>query len=342
MIASRKFEEFQIHETIGSGTVGSVDRATDLTNTRDVALKLLLPSVSDDPLILARFERETLILEKLSHPHIVEYFGGGKAGKQLFYAMELVTGGSLKQVLAEDGRLSWREVAGIAVQVCSALQHAHNHGIIHRDLKPANLLFTPEGDVKLSDFGIALDANATSITQEGLTVGSYYYMPPEQIHGERAMTGQADLYALGCVLFESLTGGPPFPGENFAQIFEQHLRRSPPHARESEPTCPAKVDELLVQLMAKSPEDRPFNARSVQAVFMQILEPGSHAQSEDVGPSVEDVAASSVLNESRAALSQRIQDQRERPRYDDVSWSAMAILGVVMVAVIAVGWWLAT
>ena len=357
MIMSRNIEEFDLHETIGSGTVGSTHRATDLTNQREVALKILLPSVSDDQLILARFERETLILEKLCHPHIVTYYGAGTTGKQLFYAMELVTGGSLKQVLAQDRRLPWQEVAVMAVQICSALQHAHNYGIIHRDVKPANLLFTPQGDIKLSDFGIALDANAKSITQEGLTVGSYLYMPPEQIHGERVMTGHADLYALGCVLFESITGCPPYPGENFAQIFEQHLHRDAPHACERQLDVPAAVDKILVHLMAKKPEQRPFNARAVQATFMRILESTTDlisTLSPGIGKTAAvpdhdnqtndaiDVAASDALNEGRTALGHRIQSQMQRPRYEDVSWRAMMVMGTVILGLVFVGWWLAT
>ena len=130
----RRIEEFELGDTLGVGTVGTIYRAHDRVNDCEVAVKLLLPAVSGDELIKARFGREMIILEQLSHPNIVQCYGGGRVDNQLFYAMELVEGGTLKEVLQQTGRLTWREAATCAIQICSALQHAHNHGIIHRDL----------------------------------------------------------------------------------------------------------------------------------------------------------------------------------------------------------------
>ena len=346
MNGQRKFEEFQIRESIGVGTVGTIYEAEDLVAGQTVALKVLLPAVSSDPLISARFQREMLILEKLSHPNIVRYYGGGKYGQQFFYAMELLPGGSLKQMLTQSGRLSWREAATMGAQVCSALQHAHNYGIIHRDLKPANLLFTSEGVVKLSDFGIARDVNATDITSEGLTVGSYYYMPPEQIHGERHVTGQADLYAFGCVLFEALTASPPYPGDNFAQIFQQHLHSCPPSVRQLEPGCPEEIDPLIQQLLAKRPADRPFNARAVQGCLLESLQDeqaSEHAVagalSETVYLTEDDVPASQAISQSLESIGRRI--ERMNNRRTDVSWPAVSLLFAIATLVALAAWYFA-
>ncbi len=338
-MAKRWLEEFELHESIGVGTVGAIYRATDLPHGQDVALKILHPTVSDDKLISARFAREMMILEKLSHPHIVRYFGGGREKKQLFYTMELVSGGSLKELLARDERLPWREVATIAVQICSALQHAHNHGIIHRDLKPANLLFTEEGEVKLCDFGIARDANAKTITADGLTVGSYYYMPPEQIQGEQAVTGQADLYALGCVLFEMLAGRPPYQGDNFAQIFEQHLHSAPPRVSDFELSCPQQFDEVIGRLLEKSPQDRPFNARNVQGTIMEILDPTPARATSLAASNEEDVPASTVVEQGRQAVSERLSHAHLANDYQSVSWKSMAAIFFVIVLLICAAWY---
>jgi len=325
----RQFDDFEIHETIGVGTVGTIYRATDLTNDRLVALKVLLPSVSEDEVISARFEREMHILEKLSHRNIVKYYGGGRQDKQLFFAMELVEGGTLKDLLSDTGRLNWREVAACGVQICSALQHAHNYGIIHRDLKPSNLLFGTDAALKLTDFGIARDTHAADITDAGLTVGTYSYMSPEQITGDKMVTGKLDLYALGCLLYEMLTGCPPYPGDNFAQIFEQHLRSEPPDARAMAPDCPEPMVQLVQRLMAKDPEQRPFNARSAQAELLQLLGESAEGVDEE-----DDVAAAAAIDQTRATLAKRIGRAKKLRDARQVSWTPLAILLLVIVAIV--------
>ena len=334
----RQLTEFELGENIGVGTVGAIFQAQDKVHDCTVAVKILQATVSEDPVVAARFEREMLVLGKLSHPHIVHYFGGGRDGRQLFYAMELIAGGSLRDLLNESVRLPWQEVAGLAIQVCSALQHAHNHGVIHRDLKPTNLMFTPEGEVKLTDFGIALDATAPTITAAGLTVGSYAYMSPEQIKGED-VTGKTDLYALGCLLFEALTGRLPYPGKNFAEIFEQHLKSEPPSAREFDPDIPEAIDQLLRTLLAKDPEQRPFNARAVQAMLMQVIDPVRVA-TEDTAPApsaAEDVPASAAVDRVQNAIRGRVAHRTALPPRPDVSWLRLGVVfaAIVITAVVA-------
>lgn len=266
-----KIDRFEILGTLGVGTVGTVYDVRDPKNGKEYALKILLPSVSENHQIAARFAREIEILQRLRHPNIIEHHADGRLDKQLYYVMEKVDAGNVKEALRRLGRIPWRQVVQCGWQTSSALQYAHNHGIIHRDLKPSNLFLTAEGAAKLGDFGIALDIHHADLTAEGLTVGTFNYMSPEQIRGSRAITGKTDLYALGCVLFEMVTGRPPYPGDNFAQIFEQHLHSSPPSAKAIVPECPAELDQLIRELLAKDPEERPFNARTVQGRLAQLM-----------------------------------------------------------------------
>ena len=262
---------FQLGDRIGMGTVGVVYRATSPDLDQPVAIKLLHPSVSSDQQILDRFEREVMIMERLNHPNIVKHFGGGMLDGQYFYAMQLLDNGTLKELISQQGRLPWQQVVVLSDQIAAALQHAHNHGIIHRDLKPSNLFFTDDGRLVLGDFGIARDTHRADITADRITVGTYAYMSPEQICADRNTSGKADLYSLGCVMYEMLTGQPPYMGANFAQIWEQHLHAAPKSIRGQGIECPEWLEELVVQLLAKAPHDRPFNARAVQGILRERL-----------------------------------------------------------------------
>ena len=266
----REIDEFEMKSIIGIGTAGSVYNAIEKSTQRQCAVKLLLPGLSDDANMVSRFEREMLILSKLDHPNIVQYYGGGKHEGRLFYAMEAVPGGTMTQMLQTHGKLTWQETIRYGIQISSALQHAHNHGIVHRDIKPSNLFMTYQGDVKLGDFGIALDRGESDLTQSGMTVGSWLYMAPEQIRGASGITGQADLYALGCLLYELLTGRPPFTGEHFAEIFDQHLKDDPKPLSNLVPDCPESLRETIENLLHKDPYQRPHNARSVQGVMSEL------------------------------------------------------------------------
>ena len=189
--------DYEIGSVLGVGTVGTILAAVHRQTGEQVAIKRLHPGVSRDPLIRARFRREMLVLQRLDHPNIVRYLGGGEDDGSLFYAMELVDGGTVKDLLQARGAMEWPVVAEIAKQVCSALQCAHNNGVIHRDLKPGNLFLTKEGEVKLGDFGIARDLKGKDISASGMTVGTRAYMAPEQITGDASVSGKADLYSLG-------------------------------------------------------------------------------------------------------------------------------------------------
>ena len=333
------FDDLELGPVIGAGTVGAVYRARLKATGEPVAVKLLQSAISQDQLVRARFEREMNILQKLQHPNIIRYYGGGKHNGQLFYAMEPVETGTVKELLERFGNLSWPEVASIARQVSSALQHAHNHGIIHRDLKPGNLFVTENGQIKLGDFGIARDTHSADLTNEGLTVGTHAYMAPEQITGDDNITGKADLYSLGCVLFELLTGQKPFQGTNFAVLFEQHLRKAAPRVSDFVPDCPPAMVQTIAQLLEKDPERRPFNARAVQGVMLELLEQRAQTDrhSAAAGPKIVnektakvDVGAASVSDPGMASLARKLGPLDERR----VSWQTLSIVAAIAILII--------
>lgn len=263
---------FKLLDPLGVGTVGTVYRAESPDIDHPVAIKMLHPTIAHDPNIVDRFQREITIMERLNHPHIVRNYGGGLMDGQYFYAMQLLESGTLKERLQTYGPLPWAQAAAFSAQIASALQHAHNHGIIHRDLKASNLFFDQEGRIVLGDFGIARDTHEADVTGDGITVGTYAYMSPEQICADKEISGKADLYSLGCAMYEMLTGKPPFQGANFAQIWDQHLHKKPPGLREQGIDCPEWLEQLIMQLLEKEPERRPFNARAVQGLIRDHLE----------------------------------------------------------------------
>jgi eukaryotic-like serine/threonine-protein kinase len=268
---------FKLLEPLGTGTVGTVYRAESPDITEPVAVKLLHPTLTDDENIAGRFQREIVIMERLNHPHIVRNYGGGMMDGQYFYAMQLIDHGTLKDRIKKHGPLTWQQGAAYAAQIASALQHAHNHGIIHRDLKTSNLFFDKDDKLLLGDFGIARDTHESDITDQGVAMGTYAYMSPEQICGDKAITGKADLYSLGCVMVEMLTGKPPFTGTNFAQVWSQHLNDKPKGLRASGIECPEWLEKIIMQLLEKDPEKRPFNARAVQGYLKDHL-------ADEIGP----------------------------------------------------------
>lgn len=334
MQQTARIGDYQLGPALGVGTVGTVYRARKDGADHDVALKILHPSVSHDANVVRRFERETAILERLRHPHIVQYIEDGRHGDQLWYAMELVEGKSLKEVLVQQGRLDWKDAVEAGWQICSALQYAHNQGIVHRDLKPANLFLGLDGKLKLGDFGVALDTGSADITATGLTVGSYMYMAPEQIRGERTITNQTDLYAFGCLLYEMLTGEPPYRGVNFAQIFDQHLEKPAPSLLAMNPDLPPQLETIVRTLLEKEPLKRPFNAREVQGLLADVLFEWDEDQ--ESGPTKTlgrqtDRKRRLTIGDSQPILAKLLVNQSGE---QNVSWRVLACVLIVTVVLV--------
>ncbi|MER5184835.1 serine/threonine-protein kinase [Streptomyces sp. NPDC002896] len=248
---------YELHDPIGRGAMGEVWRAFDESLGRPVAVKLLLPQDAD-PTAASRFRLEAQTAGRLNHPHLVGVFDFGEYEDRLFLVMELVGGDSLARHLASTGPMPAGQVARIAAQAAAGLAAAHQQGIVHRDIKPANLLLDADGTVKIGDFGIArfLDDPAAALTTTGQIVGTSLYLAPERALGQPADPA-CDVYSLGCVLYQLLTGRPPFRSDTAVAILHQHLDASPVPPRQLGAELPPAFQNYLLGLLAKLPEDRP-------------------------------------------------------------------------------------
>lgn len=243
---------YQIEGLIGRGGMGEVYRARDIRLGRPVALKLLSPRLRDDDGFRQQLLRESRLAAGLDHPNVIPVYDAGNVDGRLFIAMRYVDGDDLKGILRAEGALSPARVVAIASQIAEALDAAHARGLIHRDVKPSNVLLdTQDGreHVYLADFGLSQHVS-DRIPADGALMGTLDYVAPEQIRGE-ALDGRADVYALGCLLFEALTGTLPFTGVSDVALVFAHLEQAPPEARERRPDLPAAVDRVLARAMAK-------------------------------------------------------------------------------------------
>ena len=234
--------------------------AHDEVLDRDVALKLLKDQYAENEEFVERFKREARSAASLSHPHIVPVFAWGETGDGMYYiAMEYLSGGTLKERIMSKGALPARTAAAAALQIAEALQAAHEQGMIHRDIKPRNILITDSGNVKVADFGIAHAAEASTISDLGDILGSVKYMSPEQAMGE-PVGPESDLYSLGVVLYEMLTGRVPFEVATPTDVPVKHAEEPPPHPKEINPKVPEGTDALVMKLLATDPADRYVSA----------------------------------------------------------------------------------
>jgi serine/threonine-protein kinase len=268
----QKLGPYLIGEKLGSGAMGVVYLATDETTGSPVAVKVVHSESNMKSNTPDRFRRESDILKQFRHPNIVQHLGMGtsKSRNLGFYAMEYVPGRTLEQVLEERGALPWPEVVNLGIQICDALQYAHERGVVHRDLKPSNLLLHKSGRLKLTDFGIAKDLDRTALTATGRTLGTAAYMAPEQIRGTPEVSHKTDLYALGCVLYQMVTGCPPFEGKSAMVLMHKHLDEPPPRPSAKEPDIPLALDKLIVSLMAKNRDDRPWDAAAAGHILTEL------------------------------------------------------------------------
>ncbi|MGH3087032.1 MAG: protein kinase domain-containing protein, partial [Rubrobacteraceae bacterium] len=239
---------YRVIETVGSGGMADVCLARDTVLDRDVALKLMAPHCAGDVQFVERFKREARSAAALSHPNIVPVYDQGCAGSGEYYiAMEYLPGGTLKEIIEERGRLDPRTAVEVAMEVAEALEEAHEQGIVHRDIKPQNVLVTERGDVKVADFGIARPASSNTLSRTGTVLGTASYMSPEQAMGERA-TPKSDLYSLGIVLYEMLTGEPPFVADNPISVSTMHVNESPVPPNTMNPDVPEETNALVMRL----------------------------------------------------------------------------------------------
>ncbi len=245
-----------IFKELGRGGMGRVYLAQEEMNGRPGALKILAAELAQDAGFLSRFQQEIATLSQLDHPNIVRFYDSGFENGLYFYAMEYVEGQSLEDILQQQGRLPWSEVLDIALQICPALRHVHDHGIIHRDIKPPNILRTPAGQIKLTDFGIAKVFASGHLTATGGVVGTAEFLSPEQAAG-KPVSKRSDLYSLGVVLYTLLTGRTPFEGLSFLDLLHKHRYAQFDRPQKVVPELPYEIDDVVCQLLEKDPSNRP-------------------------------------------------------------------------------------
>jgi serine/threonine-protein kinase len=341
MQAGQQIGPFTIDTEIGSGAMGTVYRARYTETGQDVAIKIIAGNQHSNPTVLARFEREAAILKKLKHPNIVRLFATGRYRRTPFYVMEYIEGKSLESLLARRQRFTWEEIVTLGRQLCAALQHAHEQGIVHRDLKPANIMMTDDGTAKLTDFGIAKGLEVTQLTATNCTVGTAAYMSPEQCRGERNLTHKSDLYSLGVVFYELLTGRRPFEAENTLDMFLAHTEGKFERPSRLVLDIPIWLDTLVCQLLEKDPEKRPLDANTVAKALEDIQEKVAAQRSAGVevasarrvdlprGRRPRDEADREAARTLREATTRQKRKRQTRPFYERGWFQAVGISAVL-------------
>ncbi len=272
-MTTNRYGRYEIVEELGRGSMGVVFKAYDPNIDRIIALKVLRPDRVTSKAFVERFLKEAKAIGRLSHPNIVAVYDVGQDHGTIYIAMEFLEGTPLNDLIAK-GDMEIKEIIKIAFQVASALDYAHKKGIVHRDIKPSNIIITPEGDVKLTDFGIAHidDPSMPHQTQAGEILGTPAYMSPEQVLG-RSVEGSADIFSLGIVIYEMVTGVRPFKGPNLAAIFNAITQISPEEPSRLRPDCPQALSKIIMKCLEKEPDRRFQTAGELASALQKLLTP---------------------------------------------------------------------
>jgi serine/threonine-protein kinase len=273
-------DRYDITQRIAHGGMATVYRAVDTRLDREVALKILRPNMAEDPSVIEKFEAEAKNTAKINHPHVINVYDQGLGrvgnGKVAFLAMEFIEGHTLREVMRSAGRLSVEQTWNIALPIIKGVAAAHRVGLIHRDIKPENVLVSRQGDIKVADFGLARAASNHTGTGMAL-MGTVSYMSPELVTGEQA-DERSDVYALGIIIFEMLTGERPFSGDSAVAIAVQHTNSRVPAPSTLAPGISAAVDDLVLHMTEPAPEDRPADAAEVLILVQHMLDNPAQAE----------------------------------------------------------------
>lgn len=298
-------DRYQIIKSIGEGGMANVYLAYDTILDRNVAVKVLRGDLATDEKFVRRFQREALSASSLSHPNIVEVYDVGEDNGQYYIVMEYIEGKQLKQLLKKRGKLTLSEVIDIMLQISDGMSVAHDAYIIHRDIKPQNIMIQDNGMVKITDFGIAMAMNSTQLTQTNSVMGSVHYLPPEQASG-KSPTLQSDIYSMGILMYELLTGNLPYKGDNAVEIALKHLKEPIPSIREELPEVPQSVENIIIKATAKNPKNRYNDAREMNEDLRTCLDDSranepkitlKYPEGEENTPSVKSVPKKTVEDE---------------------------------------------
>lgn len=327
---------YRVERTLGQGGMAAVYLAHDSELDRSVAIKVLAEHLSSDEAFRQRFVREARMAAGLSHPNIVHVYDQGDENGRPFIVMECVDGHTLGEELKRTGALPPARVVDLALQVCGGLEHAHASGLVHRDIKPGNLLLSENGTVKIADFGIARAAQATKLTQIGSILGTAAYLAPEQAAGE-PVTAAADIYSLGCVLFELLTARTPYVFESLPELVVKQREEPITPIRELRPDVPPELEAAVMHCLARRPEYRPASA----AELARELAAGSPEPPTEPLPRSTGVRATQVetvpLSQAPATAPLRPTrtPRRDRALPGRTTWLLFGIVAALVVVVLA-------
>jgi serine/threonine-protein kinase len=341
-------ERYEIGGVLGRGGMAEVHRGRDLRLGREVAVKVLRHDLARDPSFQVRFRREAQAAASLNHPAIVAVYDTGEdrttTGATPYIVMEYVEGDTLRDVLRREGRLSPERAMSLSADICGALDFSHRNGIVHRDVKPGNVMITPQGTVKVMDFGIAraVSDSAATMTSTAAVIGTAQYLSPEQARGE-SVDARSDVYSLGCLLYELVTGAPPFTGDSPVAVAYQHVREDPRLPSSINPEIPAELDAILLKAMSKNPANRYQSAADMRNDLLRALA----GQRVEATPVMGDAEKTTILaatpggrhGEDSSWDDDDEQDRRTRKRriIAVVSVLAVLLLGGAIAAAIALG-----
>lgn len=264
-------DRYEIIRAIGEGGMANVYLGYDTILDRNVAIKILRGDLSNDEKFVRRFQREALSASSLAHPNIVEMYDVGEDNGLYYIVMEYIDGKTIKQLLKKRGSLTISEAIDIMLQLTDGMTHAHNSYIIHRDLKPQNVMIKDDGQIKITDFGIAMALNSTQLTQTNSVMGSVHYLPPEQASG-KGCTTKSDIYSMGIIFYELLSGSLPFRGDNAVEIALKHMRDPLPSLRDENPAIPQSIENIILRATAKNPKNRYDDAKSMHVDLLTALD----------------------------------------------------------------------
>ena len=264
-------DRYEIIRSIGEGGMANVYLGYDTILDRKVAIKILRGDLSNDEKFVRRFQREALSASSLAHPNIVEMYDVGEDDGLYYIVMEYIDGLTLKQLLKKRGSITLSEALDIMLQLTDGMGHAHDSYIIHRDLKPQNIMIKDDGQIKITDFGIAMALNSTQLTQTNSVMGSVHYLPPEQASGKGA-TIKSDIYSMGIIFYELLTGKLPFKGDNAVEIALKQMRDPLPSIKEDNQEIPQSIENIILKATAKNPKNRYSDARSMHEDLLTALD----------------------------------------------------------------------
>ena len=326
-------ERYEIGGVLGRGGMAEVHRGRDLRLGREVAVKVLRSDLARDPSFQVRFRREAQAAASLNHPSIVAVYDTGEdrtsTGATPYIVMEYVEGETLRDVLRREGRLSPERAMSLAADICGALDFSHRNGIVHRDVKPGNVMITPQGAVKVMDFGIAraVSDSAATMTSTAAVIGTAQYLSPEQARGE-GVDARSDVYSVGCLLYELVTGAPPFTGHSPVSVAYQHVREDPRLPSSINPAIPPELDAILMKAMAKNPANRYQSAADMRTDLLRAVA----GQRVEATPVLGDAEKTAIIGPAVGGYGDEWDDEADQKRRRRRIIAIVAVVALLLLA----------